>query len=204
MCAGSLTCFPRACVDDVAFGHHNPGFMWQRRCELNATGNASTSRGVQPLSPHHLQHGPFTYAKGPLYVLSHGLAKRLSSDPPTVQRAAEALRSADARASGGGAGVGTWAESSVWEDVVSVAAKAQQPAAHAHDRHYTARAYRPYRTSAACTRRAHCIPAPDAIPCVLLHTCTCVMAVDWLRPQSPRAFAVVSAAAAQCATIRSL
>jgi hypothetical protein len=99
------------------FGHHAPFAMWQQPCLLNVSGNVSTSRGTQSLSARHAQHGPFDFAKGPLYLLTRGLAARLTSDGPTRQRAAEALGTAETRASGGSAGVGTWAEGMVWEDV---------------------------------------------------------------------------------------
>ena len=69
------------------------------------------------MAAHAQQHGPVLYAKGPLYVLSRDLAARLATDAPTLQRATDALATADARHSGGRAGVFWYSETQVWEDV---------------------------------------------------------------------------------------
>ena len=100
------------------FGHNMPPQMWAAPCTVNATGNASRSRGVVTMD-HRIstQHGPFVFAKGALYILSTRLAARLTTDAPTRRRAAQALASADERRSGGAAGVAPYAEGSVWEDV---------------------------------------------------------------------------------------
>ena len=69
------------------------------------------------MDPDALQHGPFSFAKGPLYVLSRDLARRLVNDSPTLARASTALETAGTRRHGGHAGMARFAETLIWEDV---------------------------------------------------------------------------------------
>lgn len=95
----------------------NPNQLFEAACILDARGNASRSTGVIHMHPSAVHHGPFAFAKGPLYALSRALAQRLSSDPPTLARAAAALETAGTRRYGGHGGVAPNAETFVWEDV---------------------------------------------------------------------------------------